>query len=93
MSYKVVISPRAERHISEHERAGRSGALKKIRALQIELELHPRVGTGKPERLRHMLGGEFWSRRIDEKHRLVYEIRDDRLIVIAISAAGHYQDK
>jgi len=36
---------------------------------------------------------EFWSRRIDDKHRLVYKIAEDELTVIAISAYGHYDDK
>ena len=93
MSYKFEMLPKAERHIEEHRHSGRKHLVAKVYSFIPELELHPRVGTGKPERLRHMLGGEFWSRRIDEKHRLVYEIKDDTLIVIAISAAGHYENK
>ena len=36
---------------------------------------HPYEGIGKPEPLRHRLRG-FWSRRIGEEHRLVYEVTD-----------------
>ncbi|MFI3269017.1 MAG: Txe/YoeB family addiction module toxin [Rikenellaceae bacterium] len=57
-----------------------------------ELIEHPRSGTGKPEPLKGYAERELWSRRIDQKHRLVYEIRDDELIVIAIAAYGHYGD-
>jgi toxin YoeB len=64
----------------------------KIDKLLAELALHPRGGTGKPERLRHM-EGEVWSRRIDRRHRLRYEIFEDTLVVVAISAYGHYGDK
>ena len=49
----------------------------------------PRTGTGKPERLKH-LGGEVWSRRITEKDRLVYDIQNDAIIIIA--CRFHYDD-
>ena len=49
-------------------------------------------GIGKPEALRGDLTG-FWSRRIDEKHRLVYEIFDTEVHVDVVSAYGHYGDK
>ena len=41
----------------------------------------PREGLGKPERLRESLSG-YWSRRIDRQHRLVYEVRDDELLIV-----------
>ncbi len=47
----------------------------------------PGVGAGKPERLRGELSG-YWSRRIDQEHRLVYTVRDDELIVV--QALLHY---
>ncbi|MCU7816059.1 MAG: Txe/YoeB family addiction module toxin [Candidatus Thiodiazotropha sp. (ex Rostrolucina anterorostrata)] len=37
-------------------------------------------GIGKPEPLRHGLSG-YWSRRIDEEHRIVYKIEDDSLFI------------
>jgi toxin YoeB len=42
----------------------------------------PYSGVGKPEPLKHELKG-YWSRRIDSKHRLVYKINDDAIIIIA----------
>ncbi|MGO9782058.1 MAG: Txe/YoeB family addiction module toxin [Streptosporangiaceae bacterium] len=47
----------------------------------------PFEGTGKPEPLRRNLSG-FWSRRIDDEHRLVYGATDDELIII--QARYHY---
>lgn len=44
-------------------------------------------GIGKPERLKHK---PYWSRRIDDKNRLVYELRDK--IVEIQSCKGHYDD-
>ncbi len=52
------------------------------------LTRHPNTGTGKPEQLKHDLEG-YWSRRINQKHRLVYKILDDTTIRI-YSAKGHY---
>jgi toxin YoeB len=61
--------------------------LKRVNRLIKEARRDPAVGTGKPERLSGDLSG-YWSRRIDQEHRLVYTIRNDQLIVIA--ARYHY---
>jgi toxin YoeB len=42
----------------------------------------PFEGIGKPEPLRENLAG-FWSRRIDDTHRLVYAVEDQYLIILA----------
>ena len=47
----------------------------------------PGVGTGKPERLSCDLSG-YWSRRIDQEHRLVYTVAADELLVV--QARYHY---
>ncbi len=67
-------------------------AFLKAQALIEELKVHPRTGTGKPEPLSGDRSGQ-WSRRITKKHRLVYEIHDTEVIVLVISAYGHYGDK
>ena len=43
---------------------------------------HPFEGIGKPEPLRENLSG-FWSRRIDDTHRLVYAVEDEALAIVA----------
>lgn len=48
----------------------------------------PFSGIGKPEPLRHHLAGA-WSRRITDEHRLVYQVRDDDLVIL--SARYHYE--
>jgi toxin YoeB len=45
-------------------------------------------GIGKPEALRHDLAG-FWSRRIDQEHRLVYRVRDGAIEIVA--CRYHYE--
>lgn len=47
-----------------------------------DIKRQPFKGTGKPEPLKHQLQG-CWSRRIDSEHRLVYEITDGTLKIIA----------
>ena len=34
-----------------------------------------------------------WSRRITEKHRLVYEIHDTEVVVLVLTAFGHYDER
>lgn len=61
--------------------------LKRINQLVKDIHKNPFDGIGKPEPLKNNLSG-FWSRRIDEEHRLVY-IADNDVISI-ISCKGHY---
>lgn len=56
--------------------------LKRINSLVQDGLRDPLDGIGKPEALRENLMG-FWSRRIDDTHRLVYGVDGDDLIVIA----------
>lgn len=65
---------------------------KKLSSLIEELKLHPKTGTGHPEPLKGDRAGQ-WSRRITGKHRLVYKIEDEVLIVIVLTAYNHYGDK
>ena len=46
-----------------------------------------RVGTGKPEPLKHNLSG-FWSRRLSQKDRMSYKFDDSYICIFAIG--GHY---
>jgi toxin YoeB len=61
--------------------------LKRINDLIKDAQREPFAGIGKPEPLKHSLSG-LWSRRIDETNRLVYEIRDEMLVII--SCRYHY---
>ena len=67
-------------------------AFQKLGKLLGELMDHPRTGTGKPEPLKGDRAGQ-WSRHITRKHRLVYEIHDTEVIVLVLTAYGHYNDK
>ena len=54
---------------------------RKINALLKECLRTPFAGTGKPEPLKGNLSG-FWSRRINQEHRLLYEVSPDRIHVV-----------
>ena len=61
--------------------------LRRINQLLKDICRTPFDGIGKPEALKENLSG-FWSRRIDDTHRLVYAVEKDNIIVI--SCRGHY---
>lgn len=62
--------------------------LKRINALIQDAIRQPFEGIGKPEPLRENLSG-FWSRRIDDTHRLVYTVEENDLAIIA--CRYHYE--
>ncbi len=54
--------------------------LKRINTLIKEIQRNPSEGIGKPEALKHSLSG-YWSRRINDEHRMVYKVADDKLLI------------
>ena len=62
--------------------------LKKINELIKEIDRTPFEGLGKPEALKLNLKG-FWSRRINQEHRIIYKIEDGQIIFISLRY--HYQ--
>ena len=64
--------------------------LKRINQLLKDILRTPYDGIGKPEPLKNNLSG-FWSRRIDNEHRLVYYMENETVIVIACK--GHYKER
>ncbi len=65
-------------------------ALKRINQLLKDIVRSPYDGIGKPEPLVENLSG-FWSRRIDEKNRIVYRFNDNRIEIL--QCRTHYKDK
>ena len=55
--------------------------VKKINELIKDISRTPFSGIGKPEALKHKYKG-FWSRRIDQEHRLIYQIKDDEIRIV-----------
>lgn len=63
------------------------GVLRRINALIRDIQRDPFSGMGKPEPLKFNFSG-YWSRRIDQEHRLVYKVSDGNIIIV--QARGHY---
>lgn len=55
--------------------------LQKINALLKDIARTPFSGIVKPEALKHKYRG-FWSRRIDQEHRLIYKIHEDEIQIV-----------
>lgn len=54
--------------------------VQRINDLIKEITRTPYTGTGKPEPLKHALSG-YWSRRINDEHRIVYRVADDSVLI------------
>lgn len=90
--YKVALSDRAKTHLSEWKKSGQHAGIKKIEKIIEELSETPYAGVGLPEPLKYDLS-ECWSRRIDKKNRIIYQVNEETVSVIVVSAKGHYGDK
>jgi len=54
--------------------------LKRINVLLKDISRNPFEGIGKPEPLKFKYTG-FWSRRIDDKHRLIYQVKAGEILI------------
>lgn len=88
MNYSIEITEEAEEHLKFFSKNDKK-LINKINNLIKDLEIHPKTGIGKPERLKYK-EDEFYSRRITKYHRMVYKINNYKKTVIIISLYGHY---
>jgi toxin YoeB len=92
MNYSLNLTEEFIKHVERHRISGQIIILTKITNLLEELTEHPYTGTGKPEPLTQDKKGQ-WSRRITQKHRLIYQVNETTITVSVLSAFGHYNDK
>ena len=90
--YVLEEKPIFSEDIQKHKESGQKKIIKKIASFLSELEENPTQGTGQVERLKHYGERSVWSRRIDQKHRLVYEVFEEEKRVELLSAYGHYNE-
>ena len=89
MSRKIIFTQMAwEEYLSWQSEDKKT--LKRINQLLQDIMRNGNQGIGKPERLRGDLS-EYWSRRIDEKNRIVYRILTESIEVV--QSKTHYEDK
>ena len=55
--------------------------VKRINSLIKDISRSPFTGIGKPEPLKHKYKG-FWSRRINDEHRLIYRVQNDEIWIV-----------
>ncbi|SFD80355.1 toxin YoeB [Thiohalospira halophila DSM 15071] len=79
---RLIFSERAWEDYLYWQRTDRR-TLKRINELIKAIQREPYAGIGKPEPLRHALSG-YWSRRINEEHRLVYKVDGDALLIAQV---------
>lgn len=92
MSYSIELTIEVEKDIQRLKKSGDKKVLLKINQLLNELREHPTSGTGRPEQLKYY-SIPTWSRRITDKHRLIYRVEESKVVVLVLSFWGHYEDK
>lgn len=90
IEYELEFTQQALDDIERHRKSGNKPLLKKLNNLFLELKEHPETGTGQVEKLKYY-EEETWSRRINDEHRLVYRIKENIVVVLVLSAYGHYK--
>ena len=80
---EIRYTSEAEADIIYWKKSGNIAIQRKITKLLLAIQDSPTTGIGKPEQLKHQLSG-CWSRRINDEHRMVYRIFDDRIELISL---------
>jgi toxin YoeB len=57
--------------------------LTRVNELILDIQRNKYKGIGKPEPLKHSLAG-YWSRRINNEHRIVYKIEKDTVVIVQL---------
>jgi toxin YoeB len=87
---EIVLLEQARTDRDYWKKSGNTKIQNRISALLKDILQHPFTGIGKPEPLKHNLKG-LWSRRINDEHRLVYQVSDGMIYVYVLSMRFHYK--
>ena len=88
MNKSVTFAPQAWEDYVDWQTEDRK-TLKQINKLIKDIVRSPYTGMGKPEQLRGTLAG-CWSRRIDDKNRIVYQVDGERIEILLCK--NHYNE-
>lgn len=83
--WTVYLTNKAEEHLEILSKD--KTKYNKVKRMLSELKVTPFTGIGKPEKLKYLKNG--YSRRIDRKNRLIYEVSSDNVLVVSL--LGHYE--
>ncbi|MBC6481335.1 MAG: Txe/YoeB family addiction module toxin [Hormoscilla sp. GM7CHS1pb] len=81
MSRRIVFESSAFAEFNEWAKNDKKIYQKIVNIIK-DIDRSPFEGLGKPEPLKYELSG-YWSRRINDEHRLVYQVNDSEVIIIA----------
>ena len=84
---EIILLEQAQKDRDYWKKSGNEAIMNRITALLKDIMEHPYTGIGKPEPLKYELSG-YWSRRINEEHRLVYKVTDNSIFIA--SCKYHY---
>ena len=90
--YFVAFDDTVKEHLIFHKKVGNQATIKRLERILKELHEHPFIGIGKPEALKGDLSG-YWSRHVNKKDVMIYEVFEETMTVYISSALGHYFDK
>ena len=90
--YTLEISLKARKELQLIYKSGNKSDIRKVEQIFLELSDTPHEGTGNPEPLKYRLSG-YWLRRINKKDRIIYKVYKDKVLVLVVSAIGHYGDQ
>lgn len=91
MMYNIDFTSDAKADLAKLAKSEQKVYEKALRFIE-ELKVHPKTGLGHPEPLKGKPEGR-WSREITKKHRMVYQVFETEVVVLVLSAYGHYNDK
>ena len=80
---EIVFTENALKDLKHWQTSGNNAIKNKISQLLLAIKQDPCRGIGKPEALKHFLTG-CWSRRINKEHRLVYQVDENQITVLAL---------
>jgi len=80
LEIKIIYLPRAQDDLLYWKKSGNKGIQLRISKLIQSILDTPFEGIGKPEALKHDFVG-WWSRRINEEHRLVYRVEEGKITI------------
>lgn len=80
MEIKIIYLPRAQADLVYWKKSGNKGIQQRISKIIQSILDSPFEGIGEPEALKYDYAG-WWSRRINEEHRLVYQIEEGKIII------------
>ena len=90
--YSLIFSDVSLEDLAFHDKAGNRATINRIDRILKELETTPFVGIGKPHSLKHDYSG-LWSRHLNEKDVIIYDVNETEKTVRIYSARYHYSDK